>query len=303
MKIYDLIIIGAGPAGVSAGIYAKNFGINCLIIGEISGGLINTAYKVENYPGIFNVNGKELGDKFAEHMEHLKVDLEKTRISQVIKEDGNFKVVSETSEYLAKSIILALGTETKKLEIKNIEKFENKGISYCSQNCVSLFKKKTIAIVGGANAAVMGAVMLAEEAEKIYLIYRKDKLRADDIWIKRIEKLKNVEIIYNANIVETNGKDWLEEIILDNEEKIKVNGLIIEAGSVPNTVLLQNMGVEINEYGYIKVNEAQKTNIDGVFAAGDITTGSNGFRQVVTAVSEGAIAALETFKFLAGKNK
>lgn len=298
MKTYDLIIVGAGPAGVSAGIYAKNFGINFLIIGETSGGLINTAYKVENYPGIFNVNGKELGDKFIEHLKHLKVNFERTRANQILKEENNFKVVSGANEYSAKSIILALGTETKKIEIKNIEKFENKGVSYCSQNCVSLFKNKDIIIVGGANAAVMGAVMLAPEAKKIYLIYRKDKLRADDIWIKRVEKLENVEVIYNANVIEVNGNSWLEEIILDNGEKLKINGLIIEAGSAPNTVLLKDMGIETDEFGYIKTDGAQKTNIPGVFAAGDITTGSNNFRQVVTAVSEGAIAALEAFKYL-----
>jgi thioredoxin reductase (NADPH) len=301
MKNYDLIIIGAGPAGVSAGIYAKNFGINCLVIGEVSGGLINTAYKVENYPGIFGVNGKELAGKFHEHFEHLKVNFEQTRVSQITKNNDGFKIVSEKEEYQAKSIILAIGTETKKLEIKNVEQFENKGVSYCSQNCVSLFKHKNIAIVGGANSAVMGAVMLAEEAEKIYLIYRKDKLRADDLWVKRVEGLKNVEIIYNTNVIEVIGKDSLEEIVLDNGNKLQVTGLIIEAGSVPNIVLLKDLGVEINDSGYIKVDEAQKTNVAGIFAAGDITTNSNNFRQVVTAVSEGAIAALEAFKFLNNK--
>jgi len=298
MKIYDLIIVGAGPAGISAGIYAKNFGINCLVIGEISGGLINTAYKIENYPGIFKVNGKELGEKFIEHLKYLKVDFNQTRVNQIIKSDNGFKVIVGEEEYQTKSIILALGTETKKLEIKNIEKFKNKGVSYCSQNCVSLFNNKEIVIVGGANAAVMGAVMLAKEAGKVYLIYRKDKLRADDLWVKRIEKLKNVEIIYNANVIEANGKDWLEEVILDNGKKLQANGLIIEAGSVPNIVLLKDLGVEVNDLGYIKTDEAQKTNISGIFAAGDITTNSNNFRQAVTAVSEGAIAALEAFKFL-----
>ncbi|HNU96972.1 MAG TPA: FAD-dependent oxidoreductase [Candidatus Portnoybacteria bacterium] len=301
MKNYDLIIIGAGPAGVSAGIYAKNFGIKFLIIGETSGGTINTAYKVENYPGIFNVTGKELGEKFKEHLNHLQAPIIKERVNKILQDGDQFKVISENEKYSAKTIILALGTETKKLEIKNINKFEQKGVSYCSKNCVSLFKQKNIVIVGGANAAVMGAVMLAEEAEKIYLVYRKDKLRADDIWIKRAEKLKNIEIIFNVNVVEVNGKNWLEEIILDNGNKLQASGLIIEAGSVPNTVLLEELGVEINEFGFIKVDEAQKTNIKGIFAAGDITTGSNNFRQVVTAVSEGAIATLEVFKFLNNK--
>ncbi|MCX6729881.1 MAG: NAD(P)/FAD-dependent oxidoreductase, partial [Candidatus Portnoybacteria bacterium] len=246
MKNYDLIIVGAGPAGVSAGIYAKNFGINSLVLGEVSGGLINTAYKVENYPGIFGVNGKELAGKFYEHLEHLKVNFDQIRINQIIKNEDGFKIVSEKEEYQAKSIILAIGTETKKLEIKNVEKFENKGVSYCSQNCVSLFKHKNIAIVGGANSAVMGAVMLSEEAEKIYLIYRKDKLRADDLWVKRVEGLKNVEIIYNTNVIGVIGKDSLEEIMLDNGNKLQVTGLIIEAGSVPNVVLLKDLGIEIN---------------------------------------------------------
>lgn len=301
MEKYDLIVVGTGPAGVSAGIYAKNFGINFLIIGENSGGTINTAYKVENYPGIFSITGKELGEKFEEHLKHLKVQMIKERVDKILKENDVFKIISENGEYFARTIILALGTETKKIDIKNIDKFEQKGVSYCSKNCVSLFNGKNIAIVGGANAAVMGAVMLAKEVKKVYLIYRKDKLRADDLWVKRVEKLKNVEIIYNANVIETNGKDWLEEVILDNGQKLNVEGLIIEAGSVPNTVLLEELGVEINEFGFIKVDEAQKTNVSGIFAAGDITTGSNNFRQVVTAVSEGAIAALEVFKFLNNK--
>lgn len=298
MKLYDLIIIGAGPAGVSAGVYAKNFGLDFIIIGEVSGGMINTAYKVENYPGIFGLTGKELGEKFEEHLKYLKISLVKERINKIFQDEDGFKILSEQEEYSTKSIILTLGTESKKLEIKNIEKFEQKGVSYCSKNCVSLFKNKKIVIIGGANAAVMGAVMLAKEVEKIYLVYRKDTLRADDIWIKKVEKLKNVEIIYNANVIEAKGTDWLEEVILDDGKRLQVNGLIIEAGSVPNSALLKGLGVEINEYGYIEVDEAQKTNIAGVFAAGDITTGSNNFRQVVTAVSEGAIATLEAFKYL-----
>jgi len=298
MKTYDLIVVGAGPAGVSAGIYAQNFGIDCLIIGEISGGTINTAYKVENYPGIFNITGKELGEKFKGHLAYLKVPFIQERVSKILKRGEGFEIISGQNSYSAASLILALGSEAKKIEIKNIDKFEQKGVSYCSQNCVSLFKNQDIIIVGGANAAAMGTVMLAKEVNKIYLVYRKDKLRADDIWIKRVEKLKNVEIIYNANAIEANGRDWLEEVVLDNGQKLKVGGLIIEAGSVPNNVLLKDLGVEINESGYIKVDGAQKTNLPGVFAAGDITTGSNNFRQVVTAVSEGAIAALEAFKFL-----
>ncbi|MFZ5559829.1 MAG: NAD(P)/FAD-dependent oxidoreductase [Patescibacteria group bacterium] len=300
MKIYDLIIIGAGPAGISAGIYAKNFGLACLIIGENVGGLVNAAYKVENYPGIFNVTGKELSDKFEEHRKHLDIPLKEERVEK-IKRGEVFEIKTDTDEYQAKSIILTLGTDVKKLEIKNIKKFEGKGVSYRSGECVLIFENKIVAIVGGANAAVMGATMLAEKAKKVYLIYRKEKLRADAIWIERLEKLKNVEIIYNANVVEVKGNDWLKEIILDNGKKLKVDGLVIEAGSAPNTDLIQDLGLKTNEYGYIEVDKSQATNIEGVFAAGDITTGSNNFRQIITACSEGAIAALSALNYISKK--
>lgn len=231
----------------------------------------------------------------------MKIPLIKERVNKIFRDKNGFKISSEQEEYSAKSIILALGTESKKIEIKNIEKFKQKGVSYCSKNCVSLFKNKEIIIVGGANAAVMGAVMLANEVKKIYLVYRKDKLRADDIWIKRVKKFKNIETIYNANITEVKGDEWLEEVILDNGKKLQVSGLIIEAGSIPNSALLKDLGIEIDKYGYIKIDEAQKTNIAGVFAAGDITTGSNNFRQIITACSEGAIAALGALNYLSKK--
>jgi thioredoxin reductase (NADPH) len=301
MKTYDLIIIGAGPAGITAGIYAKNFGMNFLLIGEKIGGLINSAYKIENYPGIFGVTGKELTEKFNSHLNHLNIVSNKERIEKIIKKGDIFEIITGENEYQAKSIILAFGTEIKKLDIKNIEQFENKGVYYRAGDNALLFKNKTVAIIGGANCAVMGAVTVAEEAKKVYLIYRKDKLRADDIWVKRIKELKNVEIIYNANVVEVKGKDNLEKIILDNGDELKIDNLVIEAGFMPNNVLIKDLGVSIDEKGYIIVDKAQKTNIEGVFAAGDITTNSNEFRQIITAAAEGSTAVLGVFNFLSKK--
>lgn len=296
-KIYDLAIIGAGPAGIAAGIYAKNFGMDCLIIGENVGGMVNAAYKVENYPGIFNITGRELSEKFDKHREHLEIPFKNERVES-IKRDKNFEIETENGKYKTKTVILALGTETKKLEINNAKELEGKGVSYCSGDCALIFKDKIAAVVGGANAAVMGAAMLAEKSKKIYLIYRKDKLRADAIWVERIKKIKNIEVIYSANVIEARGKDWLEEIVLDNGKTLKVSGLVIEAGSAPNTRLLDNLGIKTNEYGYIETENNQATNIEGVFAAGDITTGSNNFRQIITAVSEGGIAALSALNYL-----
>jgi thioredoxin reductase (NADPH) len=301
MKIYDLIIVGAGPAGISAGIYAKNFGIDCLIIGEEIGGLLNGSYKVDNYPGLFDITGKELIEKFKAHQEYLEIASKEERVENMIPKDGNFEIVTNADKYEAKSIILALGTKVRKIEIKKCDQFENKGVCYQSGEDPSLYKDKIVAIIGGANSAVMKAVTFANEAKKVYLIYRKDKLRADKIWLDKIDAIENIEIIYNANVVEAQGTDKLEKIILDNGKGIDIESLFIEAGTVPNTELLESLGIETNESGYIKVEKNQATNIEGVFAAGDITTNSNGFRQIITACSEGAIAALGALNYISKK--
>ncbi len=314
MKTYDLIIIGAGSAGITAGIYAKNFGLDCLIIGEKTGGLVNAAYKVENYPGIFNLSGKELTKKFLAHQKYLKISFKKERVLHLSRKDAGFKISTNKNKYQAKTIILAFGTETKKLDIKNVERFEHKGVSYQIDDN-AFFKNKIVAVIGGANAAVMIAVMGAKEARKVYLIYRQAKLRADAIWINRIKKLENVKIIYKANVVNLKGNlsacpsgrragrhgNKLEKIVLDNGRELKVNNLIIQAGVVPNTFLIRELGIKTNKRGYIKVDKAQATNIKNVFAAGDVTTGSNEFRQIITACSEAAIAVLGAFNYLKKK--
>ena len=292
MKIYDLIIIGAGPAGITAGIYGKNFGLDCLIIGEKVGGLINAAYKVENYPGIFNVSGKELTKKFLAHQKYLKVAFKRERIEAVKKQGRLFKIFTKKNKYQSRALVLAFGTETKKLNIKNINKFEGRGKS----------KNKIVAVVGGANAAVMKAVMLAEEAEKVYLIYRQDKLRADALWRNKIKKLKNIEVIYKANVVRLEGEKKLKKIILDKDNKeLSVDGFFIETGTVPNKLLIKDLDIRTDEQGYIKIDKTQATNIKGIFAAGDVTTGSNEFRQIITACSEAAIAVLGAFNYLKKK--
>jgi len=297
-KIRDLIIVGAGPAGITAGIYAKNFGLDCLIIGEEIGGLLNGCYKIDNYPGVFDVLGTDLAKHFEAHQKYLKIPLKKESVGKIAKEKDVFRVITANEEYLAKTLVLAFGTQVKKLEIKNSEKFENSGVYYRSGHNASLFSGKTIAIVGGANSAVMKAVKFADAAKKVYLIYRKEKLRADKIWVDKLAKLKNVEVIYNANVAEIGDHKELETIFLDNGKELKIDSLFIEAGAVPNTVLIHELGVKTNEHGYIEVDKCQGTNVEGVFAAGDATTGSNGFRQIITACSEGAIAALGALNYL-----
>lgn len=288
-RIYDLIIIGAGPAGITAAIYAKNFGIDFLMIGEEEGGSINKAYKVENYPGVFNVSGKELVERFKAHQKYLKVFLKQERVKRIKKDRRIFNIFSTKNKYRAKTLILAFGTETRKLNIKNINKFEDRGGG----------KNKTVAVIGGANAAAMKAVMLAKEARKVYLIYRREKLRADTLWVDRVEKTKNIEVIYGANVIYVEGRENLEKIILDkNKKEIAVEGLFVETGIVPNTLLIRDLGIKTDRSGYIKIGSDQTTNVPAIFAAGDITMGSNNFRQIITACAEGAVAALSAFNYL-----
>lgn len=308
MKVYDLIIIGAGPAGITAGIYAKNFGLDCLIIGEKTGGLVNAAYKVENYPGIFNLSGKELTQKFLEHQKYLKITSKKERVLRLLRKGAGFSISTNKNKYQAKTLILAFGTEVRKIKIKNIERFENKGVSYRIGDNASFYKNKIVAVIGGANAAVMTAVMLAKQAKKVYLIYRQAKLRADTIWVNRVKGLKNVQVIYKTNVMNLKGNlpagrhgSRLEKVVLDNKKQLKVNSLIIEAGSVPNTFLIHDLGIKTNKQRYIKTDKSQTTNVKGVWAAGDATTGSDEFRQIITACSEGAIAVLGAFNYLKKK--
>ena len=304
-KIYDLIIVGTGPAGLTAGIYAKNFGLESIILGEKFGGLINTAYKIENYPGIFGVPGKELVERFKNHQKYLKLLVKKERIKGItvnkIKKEKIFFVYTSRNIYRGRSIILAIGTEPRVLKIKNIEKFENKGVYYYIDKNTFIFKNKIIAVIGGANSAAMTACMLSEKAKKVYIVYRRERLRADANWANKIKKSKNIEVVYKANVIELRGEKKINEAILDNGRKIKIDNLVIEAGTVPNSFLIKQLRVKTDKNGYIIVKKDQSTNIKGIFAAGDITNGSNGFRQIVTACAEGAIAALGVFNYLSRK--
>ena len=288
MKKYDLIIIGAGPAGIAATIYAKNFGMDFLMIGQEVGGLVNEAYKIENYPGIFNISGEELVEKFKAHQKYLKVFFKKEKVEKIKKSGEIFEIYSNNNKYQTKVIILSFGTETKKLDIKNIEKFKGQ----------EKIKNKIVAVIGGANAAAMRAAALAKEASKVYLIYRGDKLRADALWVDRVKKSRNIEVIYKTNVTDLKCVNKLKSIVLDNKKEIVVDDLFIETGTAPNTFLIESLGIKTDKSGYIKTANDQATNISGIFAAGDITTGSNNFRQIITACAEGAIAALGAFNYL-----
>jgi len=301
MAVYDLIIIGAGPAGLSAAIYAARYKINFLLIGELVGGLATEAHKVSNYPGVKDVPGIELMNLFRTQAEALGVKIEEAAVQKIEKKKESFVIKTASASHEAKAVVLALGLQHRKLNIPGEEGFLGRGVSYCATCDGAFYKNKAVAVVGGGNSAVSSAVMLAKITKKVYLIYRKEKLKAEPAWVEELLRFKNAEIIYNANVSKVSGKQFVEKIALDTGKELAVDGLFIEAGVIPSTLLAKNLGVKTDENGFIEVDKELNTNVSGVFAAGDITNGSS-FKQIAVATGQGAIAAYSCYKFLA-KNK
>jgi thioredoxin reductase (NADPH) len=305
--LYDVIIVGAGPAAYTASIYASRYKLKNLVIGKEPGGQINEAHLIENYPGFSSVTGAELMEKFKQHVEKFKPDLNFSEVRGIKKEeDGTFTVVDESKKsYKSKAVILATGMTYRKLEIPGEEEFIGKGVSFCFVCDGMFFKDKTVAVIGGGDSAAMGASYLASVGKKVYLVFRKDTLTAEPFWQDKIKESKNIELIPNTNIKEIKGDQLVKEVVLDNpyqgQNSLETQGVFVEIGSLPSLALAKALGVEVDKRGYIKIKEDQSTNIEGVFAAGDITNGSNKFRQVVVASAEGSIAASATFKFLQKK--
>jgi thioredoxin reductase (NADPH) len=304
--MYDVIIVGGGAAGLSAAVYTTRFKLKTLVITDISGGLISEAYKVENYLGFVSIPGHELVKKFVQHAKAFGAEMvEGQKVIKIERIKDGFKVITDSKEsYEGKTLILAHGLKRRKLNIPGEKELAGKGVSYCVACDAFLFRDKVAAVIGGSNSAVTGALQLSELAKKVYLIYRRNKLRAEPIWIERASSEPNIEIIYNTNLVEIKGKDKLEHVVLDNAYKgskiLDLDGLFVEVGFVPDTSLPDQIDVETDEKGLIKIKEDCSTNIKGVYAAGDATNGSNNIEQVVTATAEGTIAAFSIYFYLKG---
>jgi thioredoxin reductase (NADPH) len=297
----DVLIIGTGPAGLTAGIYSRRFNLETLIIGTQIGGLAAEAHRVGNFPSEKEIAGTDLIQKMEEHATHLGAEVKSETVTSLSKEDSMFKcTVSGGAEFRGRTLLLASGTKRRKLNLPNEEKFLGRGVSYCAVCDGAFFRDKTVGVVGGSNAAVTAALYLSEIAKKVFLIYRKGKLRAEPLWIKQLEKRDNVVAVFNTNVVGLLGKENLEKVKLDNpyqnDEYLNIEGLFVEIGSVPDKTLSDQLGVSVDERGFIKIDPAGKTSVEGVWAAGDITTGSNNFRQIITACAEGAVAAQSIYE-------
>ncbi len=304
-KIFDIAIIGGGPAAFSASIYASRYKLSNIVFGKILGGTISEAHKVCNYPGISDITGLDLGMKFFEQAQELGGEYKTEYIVDIKKEDNVFRLTSNSNmQYLSKTVILAIGTNRNKLNLKNEDQYLGKGLSYCATCDAMFYKDKTVVVVGGGSSAVMSASMLADIAKKVYLIYRGTELRGEPAWIEQIVDRENIEILYTTLVIDLEGDLKLERVKLSREyngsEYLNTDGIFVEIGSEPNVDLANSLGLELDSTKHIKVNENQSTSLEGVWAAGDCTSNSNRFRQVVTAASEGAIASNSIFTYLKG---
>ncbi len=294
--MYDLIIMGGGPAGLSAAIYSSRFNMNPIIISKDIGGYMMESPQIENYPGFKSITGLDLTNNMQEQIKSLNIEVVEEEVVE-IKEGFAVKTKSN-KKFKGKNIIFALGTKRRKLEIKGEDEFAGKGVSYCATCDSPFFRDKKVAVVGGANSAAVSALLLAKFAKEVHILYRKQALRADPYWVKKIDEYKNIKVHYSVNIKEIKGTKMVESILLDNNAEMKIDGVFVEIGSVPATSLAKSLGVKLDQDGCIITDAAQKTNIDSVYAAGDITTGSNKMRQIITACAEGAVAAESIYNTL-----
>ena len=304
-KEWDVIIIGGGPAGYTAALYCGRYRLKTLVITKDIGGTLNDANIIDDYPGLENFKGSEMGKLFKKHAEKYGA---KTLLESVVRieklPDENFKVLTNLGkEFIAKVIIIATGSRRKKLDVPG----ENlKGVSYCAECDAPLFKDKIVGVVGGGNSAFHDAQVLAQHAKEVYIIHRRDEFRADPIEVEEAKKNPKIKFLLNKVVKEIKGTEKVEEVILQDTKtgeisSMKLDGLFVAIGLVPLSEIVKSLNVNMDESGHIIVDQCGKTNVVGLLAAGDVTTQICNLRQVVTAAAQGAVAAFSAFMYIKTK--
>lgn len=294
---YDVVIVGAGMAGLTAAIYARRAEKTVLVLeGKVPGGQIINTFTIENWPGDMGVSGVDLMQKVQKQAMELGAEVEMEEVLSVVKDGDGFKVTTEDDEYLAGAVILAVGAEDRKLGLMSEERLTGRGVSYCATCDGAFYKNRTVAVIGGGNTALYDALYLAEMAEKVYLVHRRSEFRGDVALVKRLEKYENVEFVLGYVPEEIMGEQKVTGIKLKpsglveevkDERIIELDGVFVAVGKIPMTGNFAKL-VELNDGGYIVAGEDCKTSCQGVYAAGDCRTKT--VRQLVTAAADGAAA-------------
>lgn len=302
MEIYDVAILGAGPAGISAAIYAARVQLHTIWLDKkyAQGGQIIDTYEVDNYPGMPGINGMDLGEAFGAHAAKLGLTPKREDVLSV-EEEQEVKVIrTKKNEYRAKTVILAFGAAHRTLDIPGEKELGGMGVSYCATCDGAFFKDRTVAVIGGGNVAVEDAILLSRTCKEVKLIHRRDQLRADKILQEKLFSCKNVEVIWDTVPLSIEGEDMVSGLKVQNkktgeEQALLVDGVFVAVGIVPNTDLFRNL-VDLDQGGYVIAGEDCVTSAPGILAAGDIRTKQ--LRQVVTAVADGANAVISAERFL-----
>ena len=304
-SILDLVIVGSGAAGLTAGIYAKRAGLNFVIIEKefASGGQIINTYEIDNYPGIYGISGYELATRLREHADHLGAKIVSDNALEIKKSDKYIEVMAKKNTYRAAAAIVATGARHKLLEILGEEKYSGMGVSYCATCDGAFYKDKTVAVIGGGDAALEDALFLSKICRKVYLIHRRDEFRAAASIQNKVIESSNIELIMDTALCEIVGDERLRQINIKNlktEDKnsIQLDGLFVAVGATPNSDICAAVHKDSN--GYIVAAEDCKTSIDGIFAAGDVRTKK--LRQVITACADGAVAVASAYDYLRSIN-
>ena len=304
---YDVLIAGQGAAAFSAGLYAARYQMKSIIIGETFGGETATGGLIENYPGYADIDGFDLMMKFREQVASYDVPILDDKVTTVAKNANDFKIETESGKmYYANSVILGIGRERRKLGLQHEDEWTGKGVSFCSTCDAPLHRDNIVAIVGGGNAAIEGAVLLSKYATKVYLIYRRSEFtRPEPVNIKLLNESKNIIQLLNTNVTSLIGEDGLSQISIDephnNATNLDVDGLFIEIGADPRIEIPQQLKINLNKKNEVVVNNEMETNIEGVLAAGDLTDASGDLKQTVTAAAQGAIAAKSAYSYVSNK--
>ena len=301
--MYDIIIIGAGPAGLTAAIYARRAAKNVLVLEAKSyGGQIINTLDIENYPAYSHISGLDFATKLYEQAIGLGSEIKFEKVIEIKDNDSEKEVLTNNNIYKTKTIIIATGTENRKLGLENEDDLIGKGISYCATCDGAFYKNKVVAVVGGGNTALEDALYLTDIAKVVYLIHRRDEFRGEDTTVSLLKKKDNIKFIYNSNVTKLNADDKLVSIEVTNNngdiKTISVDGLFVAVGRIPENENFRKL-INLDNNGYVIATENCHTNIDGIYVAGDNRVKE--IRQLVTATSDGAIAASEAIKYINSK--
>jgi len=304
MEKYDLIVIGTGAAGLSAGVYAGRYNMKTLVVGKEFGGETAKAGSIENWPGDISVDGYELMSRMKKHAEHVGAKVIDGEVKKVEKDGDCFNVTIDDTTYHAGSIVLGLGSERRRLGLPNEKELTGKGVHFCVTCDGPIYSGRTIALVGGGDAAVKGVNLIAEYVEKIFLLVRGKEFRAEPINVTEMKKLGDkVEVLYETEVKEIvpNEKGLFEKVILTKEYNgstdLNVDGLFIEVGAVPNTDIVEPLHLKHDATKYLEVDSMMRTSEPGVYAAGDIVNHFEHFKQDITASAMGAVAATSAYGY------